>query len=219
MSPPNDPWRSTPPRLDPKAMERALAASRAELALKRPVRGWRSQALGVFAASAGMALAVMGVFLALGRTTGSMLMGRAPLLAMLLSTSAVCSWGALSPRGRRLRWVGVGMALVSSALLVLTRATPRGPSSLPEWVCTVSHVALALVPLVVALVALRSAVFDPLRATVAGLAVGTVGAVVGELACEQGPGHVATYHLGAWALLTLVTWALSKRLKPRTYAP
>ncbi|NOK14161.1 DUF1109 domain-containing protein, partial [Corallococcus exercitus] len=51
------------------------------------------------------------------------------------------------------------------------------------------------------------------------LAVGTVGAFVGELACEQGPGHVATYHLGAWALLTLMTWALSKRLKPRTYAP
>ncbi|RKH68381.1 NrsF family protein [Corallococcus aberystwythensis] len=219
MSPPSDPWRSAPPRLDPRAMERALAASRAELALKRPVRPWRSQAVGVFAASAGLALAVLGVFLALGRTTGAMLTGRAPMLAMLLSTGAVCSWGALSPRGRPLRWVGVGMALLSSALLVLTRVAPRGPSSLPEWVCTVSHVALALVPLVVALVALRSAAFDPLRAAVAGLSVGTVGAFVGELACEQGPGHVATYHLGAWALLTLTTWALSKRLKPRTYAP
>ncbi|RKG95491.1 DUF1109 domain-containing protein, partial [Corallococcus carmarthensis] len=173
MSPPSDPWRSAPPRLDPRAMERALAASRAELAMKRPVRRWRSQAVGLFAASAGLALAVMGVLLALGRTTGSMLTGRAPMLAMLLSTGAVCSWGALSPRGRRLRWVGVGMALASSALLVLTRAAPRGPSNLPEWVCTVSHVALALVPLVVALVALRSAAFDPLRAAVAGLSVGT----------------------------------------------
>ncbi|WP_375759202.1 NrsF family protein [Corallococcus exercitus] len=219
MSPPPDPWRSSPPRLDPRAMERALAASRAELALKRPVRRWRAQAVGLFAASAGLALAVAGVFLAVGRLTGAMLTGRAPMLAMLLSTGAVCSWGALSPRGRQLRWVGVGMALLSSALLVLTRAAPRGPSTLPEWVCTVSHVALALVPLVVAVVALRSAAFDPLRAAVAGLAVGTVGAFVGELACEQGPGHVATYHLGAWALLTLTTWALSKRLKPRTYAP
>ncbi|RKG63602.1 DUF1109 domain-containing protein, partial [Corallococcus exercitus] len=143
-----DPWRSSPPRLDPRAMERALAASRAELALKRPVRRWRAQAVGLFAASAGLALAVAGVFLALGRITGAMLAGRAPMLAMLLSTGAVCSWGALSPRGRQLRWVGVGMALLSAALLVLTRAAPRGPSNLPEWVCTVSHVALALAPLV-----------------------------------------------------------------------
>ncbi|WP_223646342.1 NrsF family protein [Corallococcus sp. EGB] len=217
MSPPSNPWG--PPRLDPKAMERALAASRAELALKQPVRRWRSQALGLFAASAGLALAVMGVLLALGRTTGAMLMGRAPLLAMLLSTSAVCAWGAIAPRRRGLRQVGVGMAMVAAMLLVLMRAAPREPSSLPEWVCTVSHLALALVPLVVALVGLRSAAFDPLRAAVAGLSVGTVGAFVGELACEQGPGHVATYHLGAWALVVLTTWALSKRIQPRTYAP
>ncbi|MFB1479071.1 DUF1109 domain-containing protein [Corallococcus sp. RDP092CA] len=217
MSPPFNPWG--PPRPDPKALERALAAAHAELALKRPVRRWRSQAVGLFAASAGLALAAMGVLLALGSTSGALLMARAPLLTLLLSTGAVCAWGAMAPRGRGLRWVGVGMALVSAALLVLTRAAPRGPSSLPEWVCTASHLALALGPLVAALVALRSAAFDPLRAVVAGLSVGTVGAFVGELACEQGPGHVATYHLGAWALVVLTTWALSKRIKPRTYAP
>ncbi|RYZ43994.1 MAG: DUF1109 family protein [Myxococcaceae bacterium] len=219
MPGPSDPLSSSPPRLDPRALERALAASRAELALRQPVRRWRSQAVGLFTASAGMALAVAGVLLALGRITGAALLGRAPMLAMLLSTGAVCSWGALAPRGRPLRWVGVGMAAVSAVLLVMTRAAPRGPSSLPEWVCTASHVAVALVPLVVALVALRWAAFDPLRAVVAGLAAGTVGAFVGELACEQGAGHVAAYHLGAWALLALMTWALSKRLKPRTYAP
>jgi hypothetical protein len=219
MGTPSDPFRSFPPRLDPKALERALAASRAELALNRPVRSWRALAGGLFAASAGLALAVAAVFLALGRTSGSVLVGRAPMLAMLLSTGAMCSWGALSPRGRQARLAGVGMALVSAVLLVLTRAAPRGTSSLPEWVCTVSHVGMALVPLAVALAALRGAAFDPLRAVAAGLAAGTVGAFVGELACEQGPGHVATYHLGAWAVVTLMTWALSKRLKPRTYAP
>lgn len=219
MPPPSDPLRPAPPRLDPKALERALAASRAELALGKPVRGWRSQALGLFAASAGMALAVAGVLLALGRTTGAMLLGRAPMLVMLLATGAVCSWGALMPRGRRVRQAGLGMAWVSAALLVLTRAAPHGPAVLPEWVCTASHLALALAPLTVAVVALRSAAFDPLRAAVAGLAVGTVGAFVGELACERGAEHVAAYHLSAWALLSLMTWALSKRLKPRTYAP
>ncbi|RKH10028.1 DUF1109 family protein [Corallococcus sp. CA053C] len=219
MPAPSDPLMSSPPRLDPGALERALAASRAELALGRPVRRWRPQAVGLFAASAGMALATTAVFVALGRTTGSAVLGRAPMLAMLLATSAVCSWAALSPRGQQLRWVGVGMALVSAALLVLTRGAMREPSSLPEWVCTASHVAVALVPVAVALAVLRWAAFNPLRAAVAGLAAGTVGAFVGELACGLGAGHVAAYHLGAWALVALMTGALSKRLKPRTYAP
>ena len=38
---------------------------------------------GALTGAAGLALAVMGVLLALGRTTGSMLTGRAPMLAML----------------------------------------------------------------------------------------------------------------------------------------
>ncbi|MCY1034880.1 DUF1109 domain-containing protein [Corallococcus sp. BB11-1] len=219
MPAPSDPLSSPPPRLDPRALERALAASRAELSLGQPVRRWRSQAVRLFAASAGMALLMTGVLLALGQASGPALLGRAPMLALLLSTSAVCSWGAIAPRRRALRWVGVGMAAVSAALLVLTRATPLGPSNLPPWVCTAGHVGMALVPLVVGLVVLRQAAFDPLRAVVAGLAAGTVGAFVGELACEQGAGHVAAYHLGAWALLALTTWAVSKRLKPRTYAP
>ncbi|RKH56850.1 DUF1109 domain-containing protein, partial [Corallococcus llansteffanensis] len=136
MPAPSDPLLASPPRLDPGALERALAASRAELALGRPVRRWRPQAMGLFAAAAGMAVATTAVFVALGRTTGSAVMGRAPMLAMLLSTGAVCSWGAVSPRGRLLRWVGVGMALLSAAALVLTRGAVREPSSLPEWVCT-----------------------------------------------------------------------------------
>ena len=44
MSPPSDLWRTTPPRLDPGAMERALAASRAVRSrwpARRACMAWR----------------------------------------------------------------------------------------------------------------------------------------------------------------------------------
>lgn len=207
-----------PPR-DGAALERVLAASRGELALGRPVRRWRTQAAWVVAASGGLALLVAGVMLAVGAVSGTLLLGRAPLLALLVGTSAVCAWGALSPRGRWLRRGGLGLALASAVALVLARGTASTVSTLPAWVCTASHIAVGCVPLVVALVSLRAAAFEPLRALVAGLSVGTTGAFLGELACEQDWRHVAVYHLLAWTCVAAAALVISKSLKPRSYAP
>ncbi|XXF79259.1 DUF1109 domain-containing protein [Myxococcaceae bacterium GXIMD 01537] len=203
----------------PEALARALGAAREELALAPPMRRWRAQAAWTFAASAGLSVAVAGVLLALGQVSGAALLGRAPMLALLLTTSAVGAWGALSPRGRRLRLAGLALSLVSAAALVVTRASPHAAPTLPGWVCTASHVGVGLVPLVVALLGLREAAFSFPRALVAGLSVGTTGAFVGELACEQGWRHVAGYHLAAWALVTLAALVVSRSLKPRSFAP
>lgn len=219
MRPPVDELLSQAPRPSAAALERALAAARTELETHPSVPPWRTQAAWVMAACGGLSLAVAGVMLALGQVTGAALLGRAPLLALLLTTGAVCAWGALSPRGRALRHWGVGMAMASAAALVVARGSPHAPPTLPGWVCTASHVGVAILPLVVALLALRSAVFDPLRALAAGLAVGTTGAFVGELACEQGWRHVAVYHLLAWMLVAGTSLVLSKLLKPRSFAP
>lgn len=207
-----------PPR-DGAALERVLAASRGELALKRPVRRWRTQAAWVMAASGGLGLLVAAVMLATGATPGALLLGRAPLLALLLGTSAVCAWGALAPGRRWLRRGGLGLALASTVALVLARSTPSTASTLPGWVCAASHIAVGCVPLVVALVALRGTAFEPLRALVAGLGVGTTGAFLGELACEQDWRHVAVYHLLAWTCVAAAALVLSRSLKPRSYAP
>lgn len=221
MSPPLDldELLSQAPARDGAAAERVLAAARGELALGRPVRRWRTQALWVMAASGGLALAVAGVMLSVGAVTDALLLGRAHLLALLLGTGALCAWAALSPRGRTLRRVGVGLAMTCAAVLVLARGTPNTPPTLPGWVCAASHVAVGVVPLVVALLTLRGAVFEPLRALVAGLAVGTTGAFVGELACEQGWRHVAGYHLLAWGIVAVASLVISRSLKPRSYAP
>ncbi|ABF88965.1 carotenogenesis protein CarR [Myxococcus xanthus DK 1622] len=207
------------PAKDNAALERVLAAARGELALRRPVRRWRTQAVGLMAASAGLGLLAAVVLLAVGAVTGPLLLARAPLLAMLVGTSAVCAWGALSPKGRWMRRLGVGLAVVSAAALVLARGAPHSPPSFPGWVCTVSHLAIGVVPLVVALFALRGAFFQPLRAVVAGLSVGSTGALLGELACEQDWRHVLSHHLLAWVVITVVLVVISKSLKPRSYAP
>jgi hypothetical protein len=206
-------------RTDGAVIERTLSAAREELAHKHPVRRWRTQARWVFAASAGLSAAVAGVLLVLGRTSGAVLLGRAPLLVLLWATSAVCTWAAISPRGRKLEPWGVVMAVASAAALVFGRGPAWGETALPEWVCTISHVGVGLVPLVVAVSALRGAAFRPLRALLAGLSVGTTGAFLGELACSLSWQHVVGYHLSAWAIVAAATLAVSMSLKPRSFAP
>jgi hypothetical protein len=207
-----------PPR-DEAAAGRVLSAARGELALRPPSRGWRAQALGLLAASGGLALVVGAGMAAAGLSSMEMLLGRAPAMVMLLVTCAVCAFGALSPRGRGLQRAGLALALVNAAVLVLVRGGPQSATTMPEWMCTLSHIGVGLVPLVVALVTLRSAVFQPLRALAAGLAVGTTGAFLGELACERGWRHAAGYHLLAWGLIAIASLVISKSLKPRSYAP
>ena len=201
------------------ARTRALAAARAELAHSPRARGWRTEALRVFAAPALLTLSVTGALLALGRTSVAVLFDRAPLLVVLWATSAVCAWGALTPRGRGLQRGGLGMAVVGAAALVFTRGPAHGVTTLPEWVCTASHVGVALLPGGVALAALRSAAFQPRRALLAGLSVGTAGAFMGELACSLGPAHVLHYHLPAWAFAAVATLVASRFLPPRSFAP
>jgi hypothetical protein len=221
MSPPLDldSLLNEEPPGDTAAASRVLAAARGELAQRKPTRSWRTHAAWVVAASGGLSLLVAVVMLALGATSGALLLSRAHLLVLLLATCGVCAWGALSPRGRVLRRVGVVLSMLTAAVLVLARDTPHTVSNVPEWVCTASHLAVGAVPLVVALLVLRTAVFQPMRALCAGLAVGTTGAFLGELACERGWRHVAGYHLLAWGLIVVASLVISKSLKPRSYAP
>ena len=43
--------------------------------------------------------------------------------------------------------------------------------------------------------------------------------MLGELACVRCFTHVATYHLGAWALVAAASLLASRVLTPRSYAP
>ncbi|ADO75688.1 hypothetical protein [Stigmatella aurantiaca] len=220
MKPPSlDTLLSQAPPANAAALERALAGARQELALKRPVRRWRTQAAWVFATPVALVLAIAAVLLLAGQASLDFLLGRWPLFALLWLTAGVCTWGAVSPQGRRARFAGIVLATGSALALVLSRDTPHTASTLSGWVCTASHAGIALLPMTVALLTLRNAAFHPFRALVAGLAMGTTGALVGEMACAQGWRHVAGYHLSAWALVAGASLAMSKFLKPRSFAP
>ncbi|MDQ3263349.1 MAG: NrsF family protein, partial [Myxococcota bacterium] len=104
-------------------------------------------------------------------------------------------------------------------LLVLARAPAVGAAVFPEWACTASHLAAGVLPLGVALFALRHTAPNALRAALVGLGAGTLGASIGELVCQRGPLHVATYHLGAWAAVALLAVFATRVLPRRAYAP
>jgi hypothetical protein len=142
----------------------------------------------------------------------------APAMLPVLSALVLAAVAAFVPGARKARLAAAVLSASAAALLVLLRSASLASTS-PGWVCTVSHVGVAVVPGVVMLFALRRSAFTVLRAVVAGLAVGATGAFVGELVCEQGALHVLLFHLPAWAFSTAVVTFVSSRLKPRSFAP
>jgi len=145
-------------------------------------------------------------------------LARWPLLVALLATAAAGGIASLAPAARLWTRVGGVAALLTMAALVASRGT-GAPSATPEWVCSVSHVGMGVLPLSVGLWSLRQSAWTWGRAITTGLGAGTAGAFLGELACHQGARHVLVHHLGAWSLVAIGCVAISRQLRPRTFAP
>ncbi|MCA2976832.1 MAG: DUF1109 family protein [Myxococcaceae bacterium] len=199
------------------ALAAARAAMQAEATTSRR-SSWRAGVVRGAGTIVGLALAVAGVLLAVGACTLDFLAARSVTLASLLTVGVVTTWASLRPGGRVGRFAALGLSAVSAGLLVLSRSAEVA-SSQPEWVCTVSHVAVGLAPAAVVILLLRGMAPNRLRAVVAGVAAGSTGALVGELACAQSRSHVALFHLSAWGLVALFVAVVSSRLSPRSYAP
>lgn len=207
------------PAPSPAARLRARALLEAEL--HKPVkRGtWRREALWGIAATVGLIAVLALGGLAAGMMPGHLFVRRMPSLSLLLLTAGVGIFAAVAPRRLWMKWLGVVLALGSAVAMVVGRWNQGIPNQAPEWVCTASHVGVAVVPIIVALTLLRRAAPGALRFIVGGLSVGTVGAFLGQLACADDGQHVLTYHLGAWALITATVLLAGRRVKPRSYAP
>lgn len=199
------------------ALAKARAAMLAEA--KTPRRAsWKAGVVKVSGTIIGVVLAMAGVLLTIGACTLDFLSSRAVTLASLMTVGVVTTWASLRPGGRTGRLVSFGLVVVAAVLLVLVRGAGT-PSTQPAWACTASHFAVGLAPAAVVILLLRGMAPNRLRSVVAGLAAGTTGALVGELACASSAGHVAVFHLSAWALVALVVTFISARLTPRSYAP
>jgi hypothetical protein len=200
------------------AIARARAAALAELRRAPVATPWRRQAAVVVAAWAGIAVAAGAATLLASLAGAGDVMARAPLLAALLAVAAAGGVASQAPGGRRSRLIATAGALVTMAALVVSRG-PGTPSATPEWVCSASHIGLGLLPLAVGLWSLRQSAWNRGRALATGLGAGTAGALLGELACHQGARHVLVHHVGAWLVVALACVAISRRLRPRTFAP
>ena len=208
---------STPDPAAAQPLERVRAAVLAELKVPPP-RTWGWDVLFVVSECWAICVAVAVVMFTLGAIEPAHLLDRALPIVSLMMIGGCCAFAALAPRRTWLRASGFVLGLVGLVGLVLVRRS-SGVGTAPEWVCTVSHLAVGAAPLAFALSMLRKSAIDPLRAALLGLAVGTTGAVVGELACERSWTHVAIWHLGAWVGLAIVAALVSRQLRPRSFAP
>ncbi len=196
------------------AMRAALQAE-----LKRPpARSWRKGLALTVGASWALMLAFGVALVASGSASPAQLASRGALIAGLAALTALLGGLALAPLGRLAPAAGVLAGVAGAAGLVLARGAGLEGTA-PEWLCTVTHLGAGALPLGLMIAALRRAAPNPWRALAGGFAVGTTGAVIGELACGRGWQHVLVYHLSAWALVAAASLLVSRRVKPLSYAP
>jgi len=197
---------------------KARAAALAELRRTPIVTSWRRQAAWLALCLVGLCLLAGATMLGARTVTPAELAPRALGLGALLGLAGLAGVATLAPRPSGWTIAVLTLGPATMAGLVLARGA-GAPSMTPAWVCSVSHLAVGLIPLGAALVALRQSAWSWPRALAAGFGAGTVGAFLGELACHRGPGHVLIHHIGAWLLITLACVAIACRSRPRSFAP
>ncbi len=208
--------RPEPPAFS--ALQAARAAMVAELG--RPRTTWKTHALLLVAASLGFAALIAVGVLGSGAAEPATLAARWLSLAALALVGPLLAWSAARPGGVGWRRGGWALAAVSAVTLVGTRpAQVSSLSTSPEWVCTLSHLGVAVPAMVVALLLLRGMAFNAGRAIAAGLAVGTTGALLGELMCGRNAAHIAVFHLASWSLAAVAVVALSFTARRKSFAP
>ena len=200
------------------ALARARAAALAELRAAPVARPWRAEAARLAGAFLLTSLVAAATALAASLAGWGRVLERGWPIAGLLAIAALGGVAAVAPRMGGARAVVIALTPVFMAALALSRGVGL-PSTTPAWVCSASHVALGVIPLGFALAALRRSAWRWSRALAAGLAAGTAGALLGELACRQGARHVLVHHLGAWVVIALACTLFSRRLGSRSFAP
>jgi hypothetical protein len=198
-------------------LDAVRAALQAELK-QPPGPTWKKSLLLAVGACWGLMAAFAGVLLAVGAAEPAVLRAHLVALAGLPLLTLLSAWLALAPLPRRAPLLGAAAGALGVALLAVVRGDGL-PGTAPEWVCTATHLGAGVLPLFVMLAALKRAAPNPMRALSAGLAVGTTGALIGELACGRGWLHVLEYHVSAWVVIAAVCVLIARRQKPISYAP
>ena len=204
--------------LPPASRARLLEALRKELPAAPRAHQWRVEivrvVMAVLVVTAGLAAALV----VSGNASLAVLGDRAAVFVGCSALCAFAAYSAIAPRKRRSQLVSSLAFLVAAAALVLVRRQTTVGSS-PEWLCTATHVAASAVPLTFGLLALRRGGARAFAGLALGVAAGTTGAMVGEVACGRDATHVLLFHVSAWAAVVLGGAVLSRLVPVRSHAP
>ncbi len=201
-----------------EALSQVRAAALARFRSETVVVSWRRQAALLIAGVSGVTLiGALVVAVLQGPAPGILL--RVPILVALLAAQAMAVWGFMSPRRSLWAQAAGGLAIVAGVGILALRGPGGGPQgAMGGFICSMSHLAVGLVPLGMVLGGLREAAWSPVRALTGGVALAGAGLLWGEIACDRGMAHVITHHFGAAVVLMAACWVLSRWLPVRSNA-
>lgn len=200
-------------------LSRVRARALDELRRQPRAVSWRREAMGTMAIVLGTTALVIGVGAWLSIVEVERVRERIVPLVMLLALQALGVFAAIAPGRAALRWTLGVLAVAAAAAMLMGRSDGPIASTNPQLACSTSHVAVDLIPLGLALFALRRFSWTLGRSLLAGLAAAATGAIAGELSCGRGWTHALVHHIGAGLLIAAVCVLFSRARRPDTYAP
>ena len=199
-------------------MARVRAAALEELRRRPQAGSWRREAVGTAAVVLGTTALVIGVGAWLSIVEVERLRERLLPLILLVALQALGVFAAIAPGRAALRWTLAVLALGAAVAMLAGRGEGTIPGT-PALACSTSHVAVDLIPLGLALFALRRFSWTLGRSLLAGAAAAATGAIAGELSCGRGWSHALVHHIGAGLLIAGICVIVSRARRPQTYAP
>jgi hypothetical protein len=204
-------------KLDSTRLDSVRAAALGELRRKPRAVSWRREAVGTAAIVLGTTALVIGVGAWLSIVEVEKVRERIVPLVLLVVLQALGVFAAIAPGRAALRWTLGVLALAAAVAMLMGRGEGAVPGT-PALACSTSHVAVDLIPLGLALFALRRFSWTLGRSLLAGVAAAATGAIAGELSCGRGWSHALLHHIGAGLVIALVCVVFSRARRPHTFA-
>jgi hypothetical protein len=202
----------------PPAPDRARAAALAELRRQPRVTSWRRDVTKTLLTALGSTALVLGAGTRLHIVEPGRFQERAFTVVSLVALQIFGLWAALAPGRSLLRRAAALVGVIAAAAIVGGRGAGLSAAN-PPWACSMSHLAVDLIPLGVILLALGRFAWSWDRSLLAGIAVAATGAIAGELSCARGWAHALLHHVGSGLLIAVTCVFVSRLRRPKTFAP
>ncbi len=214
------PRDAAPPEPDASEIQRIRARLHAELP-RSPVRPWHREAWLLAAVNAAVVAALVIQRGPVGwQVSTTPVVFRVVVAAVLAAFCTLGAWLALAPGGRWPRQL-LGLSwLIPIGVLVAGDRVPRLSDVGASLPCTLTVLGASVLPMCVALLAMRHSAPDVGRSLAVGSVAGLAGVAALDVTCPDGSWrHILGFHLLPWAVLVLAAVAIRRRLPTWSWAP